>query len=126
MHALLLCRVYEAGDAPPDARRILVDRLWPRGIRKDILRPGDRWEKDVAPTPALRTWFGHDPARFGEFSRRYRAELAANPAAATLARDVEDALRDGGVCLLYAARDPVRNHAAVLRDWLVAAAGKRG
>ena len=121
MHEIRLCRVYDIGEAPPCGRRILVARLWPRGVRKDVLRPGDRWEKDVAPTPALRTWFGHDPARFDEFSRRYREELDANPVASAFAKDVAAALRESDVCLLYAARDPVHNHVVILRDWLTAA-----
>jgi uncharacterized protein YeaO (DUF488 family) len=96
-----------------DGMRILVDRLWPRGVKKTTLKL-DRWIKDVAPTPQLRQWFGHKPARFAEFSRRYRAELAANPAVAELRK----LGRGETVTLIYAARDPAVNHAVVLQAFL--------
>ncbi len=107
-------RVYD----PPsrdDGMRVLVDRLWPRGISKAAARV-DAWMKDVAPSTALRTWFGHDPARWTEFRRRYLRELAA-----TDAREELLALADDQpVTLLFAAKDPARNNAVVLRDWLAA------
>jgi len=105
-------RVYE----PPtksDGRRILVDRLWPRGMRKADAELDDWW-KELAPSPALRTWFGHDPERFAEFKRRYRAELKANPKLNAAA----NALGAGRVTLLYAAKDPQINHAVVLAEAL--------
>jgi len=109
-----LKRAYEP-PARGDGARVLVDRLWPRGVKKEALDL-DLWLKDIAPTPALRTWFAHDPARFAEFAKRYRRELAANPAAvATL----EGYLRKGRTTLVYATRDPEMNSAAVLRDWLL-------
>jgi uncharacterized protein YeaO (DUF488 family) len=104
-------RVYD----PPagEGREVLVDRLWPRGVRKAALSDA-LWLKDVAPSPELRKWFGHRPERWAEFRRRYFAELAGNPALARL----RDLTGKGTVTLLYAARDPVHNHAAALRDYL--------
>lgn len=114
MTAVHIKRIYEPA-SPDDGRRLLVDRLWPRGVSKaraDL----DAWLRDVAPSTELRKWFGHDPARWDEFVRRYRAELAANPAAL---QPLLDAARRGPVTLLYAARDEVHNEAVVLRDVLL-------
>ena len=110
-----LKRAYEA-PARGDGARILVERLWPRGVKKEALAL-DLWLRDIAPSPALRTWYAHEPSRFGGFVERYRKELEANPeAVATL-----DAwLRKGRTTLVFAARDPVMNSATVLRDWLLA------
>ncbi len=110
-----LKRAYEA-PAPQDGHRVLVDRLWPRGVSKDALRL-DAWLRDLAPSAALRRWFGHDPARFAEFARRYQAELQREPARALLADLARRAAR-GPVTLVYAARDPDHNDAVVLRDLL--------
>jgi uncharacterized protein YeaO (DUF488 family) len=106
-------RVYDPPD-PRDGARILVDRLWPRGIRKEEAKL-TLWLKDLAPSDELRRWFGHDPARFAEFSRRYRAELSASNDAA---RRVEDLIKAGPVTLLYAAHDAEHNNARVLADYL--------
>lgn len=106
-------RAYER-PARSDGYRVLVDRLWPRGVAKDALRL-DLWAKELAPSTALRRWFGHDPARFGEFARRYQAELSAGPAGALLADLVGRAAR-GTVTLVYGARDQEHNGAVVLRD----------
>ncbi|HEY2335719.1 MAG TPA: DUF488 domain-containing protein [Solirubrobacterales bacterium] len=109
---LTIKRIYE----PPsgeDGLRILVDRLWPRGVSKQDAAL-DLWLKEVAPTPELRAWFGHAPQRFEEFSARYRAELEANPA---LDRLLDAAREAESVTLLYAARDRKFNHAAVLCDF---------
>lgn len=100
--------------AADDGYRVLVDRLWPRGLKKDALRL-DLWAKDLAPSPALRRWFGHDPARFAEFARRYHAELRAGPARALLS-DLTRRAAQGTVTLVYGARDERHNGAAVLRD----------
>jgi len=114
--SLLLKRAYEpAADA--DGLRVLVDRLWPRGLDKKHAAI-DEWLKDVAPTPGLRKWFGHDPDRWQEFRRRYLAELADNRAIDGL-RKLWPAHR---VTLVYAARDTEHNHALVLRDFLLGAA----
>ena len=107
-------RVYD-DPAPDDGYRMLVDRLWPRGVTKQRAEL-DEWAKDVAPSPELREWFGHDPARFDEFGRRYRAELDANPAVAAVRQRAAAGPR---LTLLYAAKDPLVNHAVVLRDYLL-------
>ncbi len=106
-------RVYEPA-SDDDGYRVLVDRLWPRGVAKDEL-PFDTWRKDLAPSGALRTWFGHDPKKFKQFARQYRAELAEQQAAA---RELIDQAAGRTLTLLYAAKDPTHNHATVLRDHL--------
>jgi uncharacterized protein YeaO (DUF488 family)/DNA-binding MarR family transcriptional regulator len=110
-----VARVY---DPPTEGfpQRVLVDRLWPRGLSRHA-PPFERWLKDIAPSSALRSWYGHDPGRFAEFATRYRAELAAHPAAALL-----EELRAGcgeGLILLTATKDVAHSGAAVLRDVLV-------
>lgn len=97
-----------------DGYRVLVDRLWPRGVSKQAAEL-DLWLKDVAPSPELRTWFGHLPERFDEFAARYDAELDENPAVASLREVIEE---HAMVTLLYGARDPRVNHAAVLLQYL--------
>lgn len=99
--------------SPDDGRRVLVDRLWPRGLHRDGAGI-DEWVKEVAPSTGLRQWFGHDPARWEEFRRRYRAELAANPA---LERLRVMASR-GKLTLIYGARDEAHNQARVLADYI--------
>jgi uncharacterized protein YeaO (DUF488 family) len=106
-------RVYEAA-LPSDGYRVLVDRLWPRGVSKEKADL-DLWLKEVAPSPELREWFSHLPERFDEFSARYTAELDENPAVGSL-REV--AAAHDTVTLLYGARDPRVNHAAVLLAYL--------
>lgn len=109
--AMRLKRAY-APPEPDDGLRVLVDRLWPRGLRKADAAV-DLWLKEVAPSPELRRWFGHRPDHWEVFRERYEAELAHNPAVARL-RGL-DAPR---VTLLYAARDEAHNHARVLLDHL--------
>ena len=108
-----LKRAYESAE-DTDGVRILVERLWPRGVTKALLRL-DEWAKDVAPSPALRQWFGHVPERWPEFRRRYFAELRSNEEAwkPLLAR-----ARRGRVTLVYAARDTERNGAVALKAFL--------
>lgn len=103
-------RVY-APPAPDDGARVLVERLWPRGIKKADLAL-DRWQKEVAPSDALRRWFGHDPARWPEFRQRYFAELDAKPDAW---RPLLDLAGRGNLTLLYSARDEEHNNAVVLQ-----------
>lgn len=107
-------RIYESAGAE-DGLRVLVDRLWPRGVRRESAQI-DHWAKDLAPSPTLRKWFAHDPARFDAFAHRYREELAELHAAAN------ELLAAAGehqqLTLLYAAKDAEHNHAVVLRDWL--------
>lgn len=110
---LKIKRVYEAAQAS-DGVRFLVERLWPRGIKKEKLKM-KAWLKDVAPSPALRSWFAHDPAKWEEFQKRYRNELEANPDAW---QPLLEAARDGNVTLLYSARDPEHNSALLLKSFL--------
>lgn len=102
-------RIYDEPHST-DGYRILVDRLWPRGVSKQRAAL-DLWLKEVAPSPSLRVWFGHDPAKFQEFSTRYTRELQHNPAAAEL-RDIVTEHKT--VTLLYGTKDPNVNHALVL------------
>jgi uncharacterized protein YeaO (DUF488 family) len=110
LRSVTIKRAYDR-PSPADGTRILVDRLWPRGLTK-AKAALDGWNKDVAPSSALRKWFGHKPERFKEFAKRYHAELRHNPAVADL-----KALK-GKVTLIYGARDPAINHAAVLAKLL--------
>lgn len=107
-----LRRVYDL-ERPIRGWRVLVDRLWPRGVAREALRL-DAWLKDLAPSDELRRWFGHDPARWEEFRQRYRTELAGAEHQATL-RDLLRQASLGDVTLLYAARDETRNQAVVLK-----------
>jgi uncharacterized protein YeaO (DUF488 family) len=102
-------RVYEPPQ-PEDGFRVLVDRLWPRGIRKEDARI-DLWLKDVSPSADLRRWFHHDPARWDELLRRYRGELAERPEALAMLRDKAAC---GTVTLVYAAREREHNNAVAL------------
>lgn len=105
-------RVYEP-PSPDDGQRILVDRLWPRGVSKAKARL-DGWMKEVAPSDELRRWFGHKPERWAEFRRRYMKELKGNPGLQTL----RDLAAEGPVTLLYGARDTDHNEAVVLAEQL--------
>lgn len=107
-------RIYEPADEH-DGFRVLVDRLWPRGVSRERAAL-DEWLKDVAPSPELREWFGHKPEYFEEFAARYEAELHNNQTAVQALRDFEK--QHTKVTLLYAAHDPSINHAVVLRDYL--------
>jgi uncharacterized protein YeaO (DUF488 family) len=111
-------RVYEPA-APDDGARFLVERLWPRGVKKEAL-PLDGWLRDVAPSTALRQWFGHDPSRWEEFQRRYAAELDTRPEAW---RPLLEAARRGPVTLLYSARDQEHNNAVALQRYLARQGG---
>ena len=106
-------RAYEQAE-PGDGYRVLVERLWPRGVTKEQAHL-DEWAKEIAPSPELRRWFGHDPVRFEEFRRRYRDELGAHG-------EELDALRrrarDGRLTLVYGARDTEHNDAVVLAELL--------
>lgn len=112
-------RVYEV-QGKGDGQRFLVERLWPRGIKKEALSLAG-WCRDVAPSHELRRWFNHDPAKWQEFGRRYRAELEAQPAAW---RPLLQALREGPITLLFSARDEEHNNAVVLRDFLLEQRGE--
>jgi uncharacterized protein YeaO (DUF488 family) len=108
-------RAYEPAE-PTDGHRVLVDRLWPRGRSREELHL-DEWARELAPSPELRRWFGHDPARWQEFRRRYREELRRPEASAALARLAERAA-SGRVTLVYGARDTEHNGALVLAELL--------
>lgn len=114
MTAIRLKRIY-APAAEHDGFRVLVDRLWPRGVSK-ARAALTLWCKDAAPSTELRRWFGHDPDHWAEFRDRYREELRANSVALAPLRDL---IRQGPVTLLYAARDERHNEAVVLREFLV-------
>ncbi|MCH4209136.1 DUF488 domain-containing protein [Bifidobacterium sp.] len=111
--SVVIRRIYERAE-PGDGYRVLVDRLWPRGVSRAKAKL-DLWLKAVGPSTDLRKWFGHDPERFDEFRTRYIQELDGNPAVSELA----DICREHDmVTLLYAAKDPERNQAIILRDYL--------
>ena len=106
-------RVYDPPSAD-DGERVLVDRLWPRGLTKEKAAAG-LWLKEIAPSDELRTWSGHDPARWEEFRRRYRAELAGKP---DLLATLREKGKKGTVTLLFAKKDVARNNATVLKQYL--------
>ena len=106
-------RVYEKAE-PSDGTRFLVERLWPRGMRKEALQM-DAWLKDVAPSSDLRRWFGHDPLKWDEFEKRYWAELKSNPDAWA---PILQAAKQGDVTLLYSAHDTEHNNALALMRFL--------
>ena len=109
-----LKRAYESPSVD-DGTRILVDRLWPRGLSKQKAAI-DRWMKEIAPSTELRKWFGHDPKRWKEFRRRYVAELRQHP---TLLAELRSLARHGTITLVYSAHDETHNDAIVLRDVLL-------
>lgn len=111
---LKLKRVYEAA-SPDDGLRILVDRVWPRGVSKQAARI-DLWLKDVAPSTELRKWFAHDPAKWATFQTRYREELACHPDEVARLRAE---IKKGPVTLVYGAKDEEHNQAVALKGYLV-------
>lgn len=106
-------RVYDP-PSPQDGLRFLVDRLWPRGLKKEECRL-DGWLKEIAPSAALRRWFGHDPGRWEEFRQRYFEELRQRPEAC---RDIAEKAQSRTVTLLFAARDAKHNNAVALQSYL--------
>lgn len=106
-------RVYEVPSAD-DGKRILVDRLWPRGLTKEKARI-DLWLKDIAPSAELREWFGHDPEKWTEFQHRYEQELEANK---TVVAELRKELQAGAATLVYGAKDETHNDAVVLKAYL--------
>jgi len=120
MGELRLKRIYE----PPstsDGYRVLVERLWPRGVSKDSARLDD-WLKEIAPSPELRRWYSHQPERWPEFQTRYRAELAGNT---ELVDQLIAQLQAGDVTLLFAAKDEARNSAVLLKSFIENRLGSR-
>lgn len=114
MNEIRLKRVYDP-PAQTDGLRVLVDRLWPRGLKKETARI-DLWLEDIAPSDRLRRWFGHDPQRFPEFRERYWQELEQNSEA--VGQLLEVVRSHPVVTLLYGARDPSHNQAVVLREFV--------
>lgn len=110
MKELKIKRVYDAPSSD-DGVRILVDRLWPRGLKKEDAQL-DFWDKDIAPSNELREWFGHKPERFDEFSKKYMQELKAHE---DRLKEIKDMLKTKNVTLVYAAKDTNDNHAVVLK-----------
>jgi uncharacterized protein YeaO (DUF488 family) len=108
-----LKRAYEPA-AATDGSRVLIDRIWPRGVSREEAQL-DEWARELAPSGELRRWFSHDPDRFAEFRRRYRAELAAQEAKL---RELRQRARQGTLTLVYAARDTEHNDAVVLAELL--------
>ncbi|MGH2994595.1 MAG: DUF488 domain-containing protein [Solirubrobacterales bacterium] len=111
---LRLKRAYEPARAT-DGYRVLIDRLWPRGVSRERAHL-DEWARELAPSAALRRWFGHDPARFSQFRRRYAEELAAQE---TKLRELRRRARQGTLTLVYGARDTEHNDAVVLAEVLL-------
>jgi uncharacterized protein YeaO (DUF488 family) len=111
---LRLRRAYDP-PAPSDGYRVLIDRLWPRGVSRAGARL-DEWERDLSPSAELRTWFGHDPDRFEEFRRRYIEELRTHRARL---RELRRRARNGTLTLVYSARDTEHNDAVVLAEVLL-------
>jgi len=118
MNRIQIKRVYEPVEKS-DGQRFLVERLWPRGIKKEALHM-KAWAKDAAPSTELREWFHHDPTKWMEFQRRYRAELKKQPDAW---RPLRDAAAQGTVTLLFSSHDTEHNNAVVLQDFLTKHAG---
>ena len=107
---IITARIYD--DDQPTGFRILIDRIWPRGIKKTDAKL-DLWDKEIAPSTELRKWFGHDPERFSEFKTRFEQELAESGAVTKLAQQIQDNQPEN-VVLLYAAKDREHNNAVVL------------
>ncbi|WP_261131263.1 DUF488 domain-containing protein [Bacillus sp. Marseille-Q3570] len=114
--AIQLKRIYES-KTENDGKRILVDRIWPRGVSKEEADL-DEWLKEAAPSPDLRKWFGHDPDRFKEFKEKYEKELDNDEEKQKAVEKLRSFMKDGKVTLLYAAKDQKHNHAVVLKDYL--------
>lgn len=117
MYAVQVKRVYDAPEAS-DGWRVLVDRLWPRGVSKAAAHLS-AWERQLAPSDEIRKAFGHEASRFQPFRQAYTRELSANPRAHEFARECARALRQENVTLLYGAKDETCNNAVVLLGWLI-------
>jgi uncharacterized protein YeaO (DUF488 family) len=115
-YCLKTMRVYDKQETG-NGYRVLVDRLWPRGIRKEALAL-DEWKKEVAPSENLRKWYGHDPDKFDDFRASYLAELDQNEEASRFVKETAVLLKTRDVILLYGAKDEEHNQAVVLLDWL--------
>lgn len=114
MHKIVLQRIYEKS-VHTGAIRILIDRLWPRGIKKEDAQL-DFWFKDVAPSPDLRKWFAHEPEKFPEFRERYIQELRNDEVKSNKVEEICSLLKDNDIILLFGVKDEVHNHAVVLKE----------
>ena len=124
MDAIKIKRAYEKAD-PDDGARILVDRYWPRGVRKEDAAL-DAWAKEVCPSTGLRKWFDHRDDRFSDFAEKYREELNASKAATAWRDEIIKRLNGGPVTLVYGAKSEETNHARVLKAWIEEALKKEG
>lgn len=115
-HEIKTVRVYKLDDSIGGAR-ILVDKVWPRGISKKDIEPF-YWAKEITPSTDLRKWFGHKAERFSDFKERYLEELDMNQSGESFVKKVSDLLDEEDVLLLYGAKDPEINHANILKEWL--------
>ena len=116
MHKLEIKRIYEEPNSR-DGYRILIDRLWPRGIGKNEAMLDD-WVKSIAPSTIIRKEFNHEPAKMDVFRKKYVAELDHNPEASEFVTSLKEELRQNNVTLLYGAKDEKYNHAVILQDWI--------
>ena len=116
MNELQCKRIYEPANET-DGFRILVDRLWPRGIKKEKAQI-HLWAKEIAPSNELRKWFSHDPVKLDAFKKRYRQELTSNPASQKLSNLCLRKIKDQNITLLYAAKNEQYNQAVVIKEWL--------
>lgn len=114
--SIVLKRIHEE-DIPTKGYRILIDRIWPRGISKEQAQLND-WMKDLAPSSPLRKWFNHDPEKFAEFEEHYIRELNKSQSAKVKKRELQGISQHQQVVLLYGAKDKEHNHAVVLKEWL--------
>ncbi|MBF1081084.1 MAG: DUF488 family protein [Prevotellaceae bacterium] len=117
MNDLRIKRIYLSSEKE-DGYRLLIDRLWPRGISK-VKANLDEWDKTVAPSSELREWFGHEDEKFPEFEKKYRVELEHNQDAAQFAKHVKELLKTSNVTLLYGAKNETCNQAVVLKGWIM-------
>ena len=116
MNELQCKRIYEPANET-DGFRILVDRLWPRGIKKEKAQI-NLWAKEIAPSNELRKWFSHDPLKFDAFKKRYRKELICNPASQKFSNLCLRKIKEQNITLLYAAKNEQYNQAVVIKEWL--------
>lgn len=115
MSKLILRRIYDK--ELPEGYRVLVDRLWPRGMSK-VRAALDLWAKQIAPSPELRKWFSHDPEKYAEFKSKYLAEIEDNPYTNEFLEEIQKALEKQDVLILYSAKDQEHNDAVVLMEYL--------